>query len=826
MHTDVCGKMDKPSLSGKEYFVSFIDDKSRYVWTYPIRKKSEAFEKFLGWKAKAERESERKLKKLRSDNGGEYISNEFEQYLEQEGIHHQNTIPKTPQQNGVAERMNRTLEESIRSMLCESKLPKQFWAEALSTATYLRNRSPTKAVKDMTPFEAWSSIKPDVQHLRVFGSICYSHIHKSERQKLDPKSRKAILLGYGENVKGYRLYDPQEKRVYYSRDVLFEEMKFKESKRSLESIIEETEEETNDLRGEEVIIPEMINTESDTEDMNDDVNDNEEENNTVRRSTRNRKEPEYYGEWVNIASISEEPKTVHEALSGPKSNEWTKAMQSEMKSLNENQVWELVELPKGRKAIGCKWIFKTKIDGDGNIERYKARLVAQGYSQKFGVDYDQTFSPVVSFESIRSIAAIAAKNGLKLHQMDVKTAFLNGELSEEIFLKQPEGFIVKGFENHVCKLKRSIYGLKQSARCWNVELDRKLKDMGFKQCKSDPCIYIKDAKEGYCIIAVYVDDLIVGGDNEKNIDYTKKTISAKFEVTDMGLLHYFLGVKVVQKSDTGDIWIGQPNFTRDLLKKFQMAECKQVETPSDPSMKLCKKTESEEEVDKVKYQSAVGSLLYLSTRSRPDIAFAVGNAARYCSQPSQTHWSAVKRVLRYLKGTTDLGLLYQHANVNLVGYSDADWAGDTNDRKSTSGYVFMMSGSAISWRSKKQTSVALSTAEAEYIALSSATQEAMWLRQLFSSLMKDYELSIPTTIYEDNQSTICMARNNQSHGRSKHVDIKYHFVREQVEQQTIETIYCRSEEMTADILTKSLLNHQFKRLRTKLGMTAIIQEEY
>ena len=409
--------------------------------------------------------------------------------------------------------------------------------------------------------------------------------------------------------------------------------------------------------------------------------------------------------------------------------------------------------------------------------------------------------------------------------MDVKTAFLNGELNEEIFLKQPEGFVKKGYENHVCRLKKSIYGLKQSARCWNVELDKKLKEMGFRQCESDPCIYTKETKEGYCIIAVYVDDLIVGGENDRNIENTKKTISDKFEVTDMGALHYFLGVKIVQKADTREVWIGQPNFTKELLKKFQMSESKQVETPSDPGMKLSKKTESEDEFDKAKYQSAVGSLLYLSTRSRPDIAFAVGNAARYCSQPTQSHWSAVKRILRYLKGTMNLGLLYKPDDTTLVGYSDADWAGDTNDRKSTSGYVFMLSGAAISWRSKKQTSVALSTAEAEYMALSSATQEAMWLRQLFSNLMDNFKLSEPTTIYEDNQSTICMSKNSQSHGRSKHVDIKYHFVREQVERETIKVTYCKTEEMTADIFTKSILNYQFKRLRTQLGMADMIQEE-
>ena len=564
----------------------------------------------------------------------------------------------------------------------------------------------------------------------------------------------------------------------------------------------------------------------DTEDEDEDINEKANEEGLVRRSTRERREPEYYGEWVNVAALSEEPKTVKEAKSSPKSEEWTEAMESEINSLNKNQVWELVRLPEGKKTIGCKWIFKTKVDGDGNIERYKARLVAQGFTQRYGIDYDQTFSPVVSFESIRSIIAIAAKNNLKLHQMDVKTAFLNGELNEEIYINQPEGFVVKGLEDHVCKLKRSIYGLKQSARCWNVELDSKLKDMGFKQCKSDPCIYIKEAKEGYCVIAVYVDDLIVGGESEKNIACTKKKISEKFEVTDMGALHYFLGVKVYQNPKTNEIWIGQPNFTKELLQKLQMSECKQVDTPIDPSIKLMKRTEEEEEFDKVKYQSAVGSLLYLSTRTRPDIAFAVGNTARYCAQPSPSHWSAVKRILRYLKGTTNLGLLYKPEDVSdLVGYSDADWAGDTNDRKSTSGYVYMMSGSAISWRSKKQSCVALSTAEAEYIALSSATQEAMWLRQLLSSMLKEYKLSVPTTVYEDNQSAICMSKNNQSHGRAKHIDIKYHFVREQVERQTIKIDYCKSEEMTADILTKGLLNHQFKKLRSMMGMTTMVQEE-
>ncbi|KAL5494293.1 hypothetical protein EMCRGX_G015594 [Ephydatia muelleri] len=347
VHSDVCGKMNEKSLGGAEYFLSFIDDKTRYVWVYFLRNK---------------------------DNGGECTSRKFQEYLKTEGVRHELTIPKNPEQNGVAERINRTLIETARSMLIDSHLPHSFWAEAISTAAYLRNKSPTKAVAEMTPYEAWTGKKPQVDGLRVFGCQAFVHIPKDERKKLDSKSRRCIFLGYGVTTKGYRLYDPLKKKC-------------------------------------------------------------------------------------NL-SITEEPKCAEDAL---KEKKWRDAMKAEINSLHQHNVWDLVECPKGCKPVGSKWVFKVKTNADGSTERFKARLVAQGYTQREGLDYDETFSPVVRSESIRSVISLACKEGLKLHQMDVTTAFLNSELDQVIYMRQPEGFAADGQEHLVCPLKKSLYGLKQSS---------------------------------------------------------------------------------------------------------------------------------------------------------------------------------------------------------------------------------------------------------------------------------------------------------------------------------------------------------------------------
>ena len=308
-----------------------------------------------------------------------------------------------------------------------------------------------------------------------------------------------------------------------------------------------------------------------------------------------------------------------------------------------------MKLPKDRKAVGSKWVYKTKKSANGEIEGHKAHLVAQGYTQKHGQDYDETFSPAVRFESLRMVIALAVQNGLKLHQMDVTIAFFNGELKEEVYLKQPEGYVVKGKEDLVCKLRKSIYGLKQSPRCWNSALDDYLKKIGFVQAAGDPCLYMSTEGEMF-LIAIYVNDILLAGKSIERLNAVKQALSQQFQVKDMGELHYFLGVKVVQDHKAGSVWIGQQSYTENILRKFGMEDTKSIREDTSVNQQL--------------YQSAVGSLIYLSVATRPDITYAVSNVAMFCVKPTNQHWVAVKHIISYLKGTQQYGLLYSKSNSN------------------------------------------------------------------------------------------------------------------------------------------------------------------
>ena len=829
IHSDVCGKIGTRSLSGGEYFVTFVDDHTRHVWVYILKHKSEVLQRFQEWKALVEKSSGRQVKILRSDNGGEYTSREFTSYLTKEGIKHELTTPHTPQQNGIAERLNRTLIEGVRTMLADSKLPHQFWAEALSTIVYLRNRSPTKVVEGITPFEAWSGSKPNVHFLRVFGCSAYAHVPKVERRKLDSKSRKCVLLGYGTNQKGYRLYDLERMKVIHSRDVVFNEVSMpglQTEEEPYDKYVELEIKEEHDVETPATPIPSYNVSEEEEEVSVDEQRDTEftapnptSSESGLQRSTRNRQELDRYIHNLTLLSTEQQdPSSVYEAKSSPDKDKWMKAMEKELESLQSNEVWRLVEPPSDRKIIGSKWVFKRKVDANGVVERYKARLVAQGCTQRYGPDYEETFSPVVRFESIRSVVSLGAQHKLQLQQMDVSTALLHGKLTEEVYMKQPEGFVEQGKEHLVCRLNRSIYGLKQSPRCWNHTLDSQLKEMGFKQTSGDPCLYINlDSEEEVFVVAVYVDDIILGGRSEAKMSEVKAELRQKFEMKDLGILHHFLGVKIIQDQLAGVIWIGQPVYTEKILQRYGMQDSKPVNTPVSPDIKLVTTERVDDMCNQQLYQAVIGSLLYLSTKTRPDIAYAVSSVARFCAKPTKQHWTAVKRILRYLKGTSNFGLIYREDTPRgITGYADADWAGDVGDRKSTSGYVFLMGSAAISWKSSKQTCVALSTAEAEYVALSAAAQEAIWLQQLTSELLNDNIQEM--TIFEDNQSTICLAKNQHIHGRTKHIDIKYHFIRDMVEAGRIKLTYCASENMIADMLTKGLHVKQFEKLRGLAGV--------
>jgi transposase InsO family protein len=848
VHTDVCGPMDMMSLGGSKYFVTFIDDKTHKMFIYFLKTKDEVLRTFQEFKTMAEKQTGKVIKLLRSDNGGEYVSRAFDNYLKSQGIRHHTTVPYTPEQNGVAERANRTILERVRSMSHHQGLSKEYWAEAASTAVYLINRSPTKALVDMTPEEAWTGTKPSLSHIRTFGCKAYAHVPKQKRTKLDQKATECIFVGYPEGTKGYKLFNPTTKTFLTSRDVIFDEENLQQSQVDDEaqqsqvvefpvpaSVDDDVSTDTLDDDTPDDITSDDDHVEGEpTQDQDDaeadDVEEPEEPDEFVpRRSTRERRQPTRHSDYVFLTTgnIEGEPTTYTEAMNAPDASKWEQAARDEYSSLMKNKTWRLVDLPQGRKVIGCKWVFKVKRNALGEVDRYKARLVAKGYSQSQGIDYNETFAPVAKFNSIRTLIALAAQYDLELHQMDVKTAFLNGNLEEDIYMEQPEGFAKKGQVRKVCKLQKSLYGLKQAGRAWYQKIDSTLTtEMGFDRTHSDSCVYVLQ-KDGILIImAIYVDDLIILANDLPALEKLKTDLAERFEMKDLGEAQFCLGIQIVRDRARKTISINQSVYIEGILKKFGMAECKPIGTPLDANTKITSSMspESDQELEKMKgtpYQQAIGSLMYAMLGTRPDIAYAVGALSRYNSNPGQGHWQAVKRIFRYLKGTTGQSLQYKADNKQLVGYCDADWGGDHDDRKSTTGYVFVLAGGAVSWASKKQPTVALSTTEAEYMATTQATKEAIWLQRLLGEVGFRTCAQSPMTIFSDNQSSVALTKNSVYHARTKHIDIQHHFVRERVENQEIAVMFCRTEDMVADVLTKGLAREKHVVFSGTMGLRSI-----
>ena len=419
-------------------------------------------------------------------------------------------------------------------------------------------------------------------------------------------------------------------------------------------------------------------------------------------------------------------------------------MAEELESLHKNVTWELVKLPKDKKVIGCKWVYKKK-DGVPGVEnaRFKARLVAKGFSQKKGIDYDEVFSPVVKHTSIRVLLAMVALFDMELEQLDVKTAFLHGELEETIYMTQPEGHFVKGKEDYVCKLKKSLYGLKQSPRQWYKRFDKFMLSLGYFRSTYDSCVYFKRHEDGSCVyLLLYVDDMLIAAKNISEIQVLKKQLSDEFEMKDLGAAKKILGMEIQRDRTSKKVYLSQKSYIEKVLERFGMQEAKPVQTPLASHFRLSALDSPQSEEDKkamsqVPYCNAVGSLMYAMVCTRPDIVQAVSVVSRYMANPGRLHWRAVKWILRYLKGTTGMGLVFDGVSTSgtlVVGFVDSDYAGDLDKRRSLTGYLFRFSGSAISWRSTLQSTVALSTTEAEYMAASEAVKEAIWLRNLVTEL--------------------------------------------------------------------------------------------
>ena len=498
VHSDVFGPLKVHSFSGASYFVTFIDDHSRKLWVYVLRSKDQVLEKFKEFQASVERQTGKKLKCIRTDNGGEYRG-PFEEYCRKQGIRHQKTPPKTPQLNGLAERMNRTLLERVRCLLAESKLPKTFWGEALLTAAHVINMTPTVVLDGDVPDAVWKGKPPTYNHLKVFGCKAYVHVPKDERSKLDVKSKPCIFVGYGQDKFGYRLYDPAAKKLIRSRDVVFMENQTIEDLKKVDSQAQD-----DSIDAEPVPItqsPTRGNEEGDEQPeldkdrrVIDDENDESDHSQQapIRKSTRNRQRSTKYstGEYV-LLTDGGEPECFDEAMESVDKELWLHAMKDEMKSLYDNDTFELVKLPKGKRALKNRWVYRLKQEEGSSTPKYKARLVVKGFSQRKGVDFDEIFSPVVKLSSIRSVLAMAASLDLEIEQMDVKTAFLHGDLEEDIYMEQLEGFQVQDKEDYVCKLKKSLYGLKQAPRQWYKKFESVMQQQGYQKLTFDHCVFVQ-----------------------------------------------------------------------------------------------------------------------------------------------------------------------------------------------------------------------------------------------------------------------------------------------------------------------------------------------
>ncbi|GBP46785.1 Retrovirus-related Pol polyprotein from transposon TNT 1-94 [Eumeta japonica] len=635
-------------------------------------------------------------------------------------FHVKTSTPYTPQQNGLSERMNRTLLEKARCMLINANLQKSLWAEAIRTAAYITNRTPTRALNYKTPEEVWSGRKPDLSHMRIFGCEAMMHIPKEKLKKWDSKSCKMIFVGYCEDSKGYRLLDPKTKTVTKSRDVVFLENSIKtdtvpvtlsdtkkqqvsrnslsESSDCSTDISTHTAVESDD--GDEEYVPEQSIGTPPTSNI------------TLRPHNRpNPKvEPKSYLCMANV------PQTYEDALSSEDSELWIKSIKEELKAHEDNGTWELVKKPDNVRLLDCKWVFRVK--NEESSTRYKARLCAKGFAQKSGIDYTETFSPTVRYDSIRLLLSIAAEKRMTIMQFDIKAAFLYGKLEEEIYMKPPEGLDVEN--SMACKLIKSLYGLKQAPRCWNAKFNSVLNKYGFFNSHADKCVYVSSNREAQVYLLLYVDDGLLCSTSPTIITEVLNHLQKEFNVK-ICKTSNFIGIQIEQCKDY--IFIHQRKYIEELLSKFDLDNANPNSIPADPHVTLQKSTVLENKKC-FPYREAVGSLMFAAIVTRPDIMFAVSTVSRFLNSHDQSHWNAVKKIFKYLKGTLSFGLCFRsNENNTLESYSDADYANDPVTRRSTTGYVFMKNGAAVTWSSQRQTTVALSTTEAEFMASCSATKK-------------------------------------------------------------------------------------------------------
>jgi Reverse transcriptase (RNA-dependent DNA polymerase)/Integrase core domain len=943
------GKNRLPSMGGNIYSLTIVDEFSRAVLveTMPLKTAAIITDKIIVIIKRLQTTLGRKVKRVHTDGGGEFINDLLKEFLNSNGTRLTYTTADTPAHNGIAERMNQTQFNLVRSMLAHASAPPQLWGEALLWAATVYNNTPQATIGGEVPAQRlYGHNLVDLKKFRVFGCDAYVYIDNDKRGKIEPKFRKGIFVGISHEQNAYRILNIEDQSVTISRDVKFEEDSFTccialgahlstnetynqtppESERmpvrdlvrpatsgrvtnsnllNPETMISpstvarsnEVEEDdtkmqpdlnkiriqdSRDEKGsdnqlnnsvatefnvdqwannnvEDIIEPDIggDNSDDDREYVEPDYEFKEDDSTTIdlcrvtptTRSGRMVAPPPRYG-MVNydaggdlgikgfIASTEEisvntEPRSYKEAIKSIHFEQWLNAMKEEITSLQKQQCWVLVPLPKGCKAIKGRWVYKIKLDNNNQPIRYKARVVAKGFQQVYGIDYTETFAPVAKLKSIKLVLAIAADEDFELKQLDFDTAFLNAYLSEEVYMEQPEGFH-NGNSNMVCKLNKALYGLKQAPYEWNQELHKFMLQLGYSAIICDPCVYIKRVSANRIIIlCLYVDDTMVAYNKlDESIWLTdKQAIANYYPIKDLGDCEWILNMRVTRNRETKQIMLCQEAYVNRMLQQFNLSNCNPAPNPEVVADLTVLPNGQEpiqlNEQDHACYRSLVGALLYAANTTRVDIAHVVGILSRYVAAPANHHLAAAKHCLRYLRGTADFGMIFgsqsganpadstnsEKHSITLTAYTDSNWGGERADRKSTTGTIVKYNGNVISWLSKKQTTVATSSTEAEYVALAATTKEVLWYKMWIKEV---FNVNIIPTIYGDNQSSIHLSKHDSSHQRTKHIDIAHHFIRDHVRSHDVVIVWVPTEQQQADLLTKMLPTTRFKILRDML----------
>lgn len=816
IHTDLNGP-HTTGYGGEKYFLTFIDDFSKIGKVFVIKFKSETYSCFVEYINQVETMTGKKIKKLRCDNGREYLNENIFNLVREKGISLDPCPVYVHELNGTAERYNRSVMNTARCLLADSKLNNRFWPEIVKTAVYLKNRTLANTFEKKTPFEIFTGQKPDINYLRIYGSKIFARIPESKRNnKWGKKAVLGILVGY-ENV-GYRvlikdsmgrlnkvisvrhvdIVEDNEKLVGFSDEGNIDDMNF----------ASENNDNLNEIfTSNELVENENINVTNMTE------NRILEENIELRRSSRIKNKPdvyrpESYARYVYVNFVSaDSPKSFNEAINNSDSESWKEAMDNEIKCLNKNETWEIVKKPKDKKVLDLKWVFTKKTEN-----KYKARLVVKGFQQAEVLE--DLYSPVARMQTLKIFLCICVQNGLLINQMDVESAFLNGKVISEVYVKQPPGY--EDGSDKVCKLLKALYGLRESPRAWYECLDNYLQSLGFKRSENDYCLYIMDDNNGNNVYIIFhVDDLLIACKNKEKLNKIKSMLSKRFQLKDMGNIKTYLGINIEYDIRQNKMTLDQETYIKSLAREFGIENSKLYSTPMEQNLKC---TPAQFASDDLKYRNLIGGLLYISSGTRPDVSFSVNYLSRFQNSYDDNHYKYALRILKYLYLTKSLKLTFENnmSNPIIECFVDADWAGDVVDRRSTTGYVIKMYGNVVYWKSRKQGSVTKSSTAAEYVALSESVSELKLIRDV----LHDFGIKFkePINVYGDNSGAISIAKLGNFTKNSKYIETHYHFVNENYVRGNIDILKVDSESNQADIFTKSLGRVKFEKFRNDLKL--------